>query len=247
MAPIDFTIDTQFALAITANNATMQAGSNPPVLSYDATAEVDVQVAALKTLFQYHTDSTDLTDDLPDDLLYKVVYTNISNTAASTFGSIDLNSNIFVTNNYIQTNRDEVSHDYIKYIASSTFGTHLGVDLFNNEVTFRSDLQLLFSASLNTKLLECATSDTNAGKEFVADATASASQVIMEQIFKSALGSTRFSSLESAGAGWYYMPFMSGDSVTFVLSIDANPVQKDRTGVGAIPVRKYAIKMNIIA
>ena len=126
----------QLDVDVTSSSATL-SGTISTEFTGDATVNVNVPLATIKELFQYQTDSTDVTDAVADDIKFRSVYS-----ANSLPLGIDINSSAPVVSGSIDSvaTNNNLTYDYIRYLAHNLFNTHLGVDLFNNEETLRSSL-----------------------------------------------------------------------------------------------------------
>lgn len=107
---------------------------NPEFTQWDATAQCDVPLSAIKNMFAFQSDHFDVNDISADDIRFYVDNDNIP--------LLDLSSNIVFSGpviNVSQTNNplvgDELllQKDYVRHLASKLFNTAYAVDLFINE------------------------------------------------------------------------------------------------------------------
>lgn len=241
----------------------------------DAVAEFYVKTLDLQNLFMIQTDSDDVdtitngTDTkyfvrkslLPSDLVLNPCHAWVSTNAIATADRLGV----------ISDNRELVKHDFIRHIAKSLFNTHLGVDLFTNEDTVKYDLAYkghneawkngvlssinnVSDVSLNvTTFAGKYGTDATYGKYLTNDASGSNNlcRELLRQIGYVApnrlatLGSTA-SIVVDASNGYYKMPFLDGDSISFVLTINAAPNQHLLVNKAtAVPSRTYRIRLNV--
>lgn len=222
--------------------ALRESGTSP--LSGDVTAKVDVSVSVLQNLFQFQTDSADITNANNNDIKYKVEYT----TSTEPLG-IDLDTKTEVTvNAYASTGDVHVTYEWVRHLAHELFNTHFGADLFSNELELRTALNSSFKTNFNTKLLSLATLD---GNQIILDAgtsTNNPSLKLLDQISQNA--PSRLNDITPYRIGetdWYKMPILVNDKLYFVLTISAAADQEVLTSVSAIGDRTYLIEINVVA
>jgi hypothetical protein len=154
-----------------------------------------------------------------------------------------------------------VAHDFVRYLAEKLFGTHYGVDLFNNEVNLLKDLRTICDDSSSghtwydivSKITAVGTSGTNAnivgtdGSKYMTNADITTSNLcreLLQQLIGSAL--PRFSSvLPTDGA--QPLPFEADDSISFKLTIAPAPGQENLTNVAAFSARSYEIRLVMVS
>ena len=235
---------SQLDVDVTSSDATL-SGSVSQEFTGDATVNVNVPLSTFKELFQYQTDSTDVADDVADDVKFRSVYS-----ANNLPLGIDINSSAPVVSGSIDTiaTNNNVTYDYVRYLALNLFNTHLGVDLFNNEQTLRSSLNDNFKVNLNSVLVAL-------NNEGITDQSGTApSRTVFNQLI--ANKPSRFNDItlnKSAlvdGKQWYYTPCVIGDKVYFRLTVSPAQDQQKLTAPlsdTVIPNRTYLICANIIA
>ena len=249
--------------------------ASPIVPTTDAIAEFYVKTLDLQNLFMFQTDSDDIdtitnsTDTryfvrqsvLPSALILNPCHAWVSTNPVATADRIGI----------ISDNRELVKHDFIRHISKSLFNTHLGVDLFTNEDSVKYDLaykghneawkngilasiQAVGDVSLNTTTFagKYGTQETY-GKYLTNDASGSNNlcRELLKQIAFVApnrlttLGSTP-SIIVDGSYGYYKMPFLDGDSISFVLTLNAAPNQHLVVNKAtAVPARTYRIRLNV--
>ena len=133
MSNQDFYLE-QLSVSIDASTATFTDGVT---VSFDgsASAQVDVSYNVLRNLFQFSTDASDIDNTVATDILYRVSYT----TETDPLG-IDIDTNTELYSEAIQSNATDnnITYDYVRYLAKQLTNTYLGVDLFNNESELRA-------------------------------------------------------------------------------------------------------------
>jgi hypothetical protein len=230
----------QLDFGMTASSATL-SGAAPVSFSGNATADVNVSLSSIRNLFNFQSDSTDLSSAVNTDIKYRVSYSSSgdfplgihpANNTLVTVNAIDPAANIY-----------GVTHDYVRYLALRLFNTHLGVDLFANEGDLVGDLNTAFQVGFDTVLANLATSG-------VADSDGnSPAETILNNIIHSQ--QTRLSDLTQYAIdgepGWYKMPVQVGDKLYFVVTISAAANQHTLTGVSPIPDRTYLMRLTVVA
>lgn len=249
--------------------------AQPIVPTTDAVAEFYVKTLDLQNLFMFQTDSDDVdtitntTDtkyfvrqsQLPAALVLNPCHAWVSTNAIATADRLGV----------IADNRELVKHDFIRHIAKSLFNTHLGVDLFTNEDLVKYDLAYkghneawkngvlasisgVSDVSLNTTT-HAGNYGTDASYGLYLTNDASGSNNLCRELLRqigyvapnrlATLGSTP-SIVVDGSNGYYKMPFLDGDSISFVLTINAAPNQHLVVNKGtAVPARTYRIRLNV--
>jgi hypothetical protein len=234
-------------LSINSTLATLGCVPTDPFTGIDAYAELDVSASVMQTLFQFHTDASDVDDIVADDLYFKVVYTDGQSYPLST----EFLANTDVITNMINANAamNTVPYDYVRYLAQCLFNTYLGVDLFANESELRTDLDTTARAALDAKLGELAalgelnsTESSNPGFKILDQVKCNTPQRL--STIHLASGDAN---VNDGAYVWYYMPILSGDSVYFKLNVSAASGQAAEVDESiTISSRVYQIKMNVV-
>jgi hypothetical protein len=222
-------------------------------MPFDGDATVDittVSAATMRNLFTFGTDSIDINDIATEDLLYRVNWTDNSNNPLDI--DIDLLANVISGNIASGLSNQNMTYDYVRYIALKLFNTANGVDLFNNESTLRSSLKNKFNITLNNMLIELA----SLGSQTANDTTNNPVLSAMNQMIHHA--PNRFANIQndlyySQGVDLngneisvYKIPFIAGDKVYFSAIVDA--AENQHTIVNrqiTIPRRTYLIKLTL--
>jgi len=235
-------------LEITADaSLALMAGVTTAAFTGDATAELDVPLDVLRVLFQYHTDASDVDNVVSTDTLYKVVHTTTS---------VPISEN-FIINTIVTSGKQDgnavaqdLARDYVRYLANELFNTVMGVDLFDNEVELRTNLNARSRESLNAKLLELA-------DEGVLDANSSLanpSKKLLKQIINNdadRFSDSSISFINVSGLAeeqWYKMPLIAGDVICFLLHVNSAVDQKliVNSAVDDPAQYTYLIKMHAV-
>ena len=253
MPAIDFFLNAEFlstATGLTAGTVTSGTTSDDASL-YDAKAGCNISLATAQSLFQFKTDSLDMSDTASEDILYKLNYTT-----SATPLSADFVANTLMTANGITIDNatKSIPHDFIGYLAQSLFGTSKGVDLFTNEEAMVTSVQTKSVEAFDARLVELAGYGDLTYGGVKTDGTTTVtngnpSKMVFNHIMTS--DNARFADISSYKIGetdYFKMPISVGDSINFVLSITS---PNDKTIVGspgtAIANRKYQIKMTVVA
>jgi len=244
MASLDIYLPL-FSLTVTSDSATIYGETYTP-LTGDATADVDISTTLMQELFQFQTDSVDINDVSVNDIKYKVVYTP-ANPILPLGIDIDTSSNVSVdaiaSNSGLNYN---ITYDYLRFLAQSLFGTHLGVDLFNNEAAVRTALNTKFKTALNTMLV-----DDN-GVEYTYDQDSYMKSSLLQILNNAPARLTDISNNYTYGVDgvtgetWYKMPFLAGDKIYFNLTVNPAATQSADTTGAAVQPRVYLIRGTLV-
>ena len=111
-----------------------ESAYNPAFQQWDATAQCNVSLNAIKNIFAFQSDHFDVNDISANDLRFYVDSLNIPN--------LDLSFNIVYSGAVIDVNQTGgtlsgsdmlLQKDYVRHLAKKLFNTAYGVDLFINE------------------------------------------------------------------------------------------------------------------
>jgi hypothetical protein len=274
MSSVDFVLSNlDQSLTMSVSGDILKA--QPVTITADATAEFYVDTQDFQNIFMFQTDSDDVdtitneTDtkyfvrkaQVPANMVVNPCHAWVSTGAIATADRLGV----------IADNRELVKHDFIRHIAKSLFNTHLGVDLFTNEDVVKYDLAYKghneawlngVYASLNNVSDASLNVTTHAGN-YGTDASyglyltndASGNDNLCRELLKqiayvapnrlATLGSTA-SIVVDGSNGYYKMPFLDGDSISFVLTVNAAENQHLLVNSGTpVPARTYRIRLNI--
>ena len=213
----------------------------------DATVVIEVGTTAMKTVFKFVTDASDV-DDLPAaDTKYYVDAAafpkiNVAHAMADHASSADA-----IGGTYSDV-RSLMKHDFMRYVANALFNTHQGLDLVSNETAVSQDIATngseLFVSDISAAL---AAAGTEASPLTNSDATdANLSRILLRHIAASA--PTRLSDIltnvsNDNNANRNAIPFIQNDTINFHVTVNAAANQNNLTGVGAIAARTYRVML----
>lgn len=274
MSGIDFRVQA-LNVSVDATEALM-AFEDDADITADVTASFDLDVSVAQNLFRFQSDAIDVDNIVDTDLKYKVEYTTtqdanghpvplsadwLVNTQCSAGDAIYTAGTSAAANKM-------VPHEYVRYLATKLFNTHLGVDLFSNETEVREALDLDARTALDAKLGELAALESgsyvDASNVELTSGFKHPSYVILSKIIQNAperltdlsgnyliSGSADGSELTDASEyPIFKMPILVGDTIQFKMTINAHADQGklvDPNGAGvSIPARTYKIVMNVV-
>jgi len=245
-----------FASTVQMSTSGALDSSAVPALASDATAVFLVNIDHMKNVFRFQTDSADFLDADASDLKY---YVNMTNWPALNPANAMMNHSASVSPiaSGFASNKMMIAHDYTRYLAQRLFGTHQGVDLFNNEVALLQNLRTICGADAAGRTWQdivdkmTAVSTTGAAGFIVADVAGNYTtnsnnsddnlcRVLFRQLVATA--KERFSALANTSDA-QALPFQVDDVISFKVTINPAAGQHNLTGVAAIPARSYKIKM----
>lgn len=231
-----------FSVTVTSDTATIY-GETYPALTGDATVDVDIDTSLMMNLFQFQSDSTDINDVSVNDIKYRVVYSSASPILPLGV-DIDTSSNVAVgaiaSNTGLNYN---LTYDYVRFLAQSLFGTHLGTDLFNNESALRSSLNSKFKTALDDMLTtDNGVIKTSADDTYMRGALLQILNHLPERL-------SDITALEVAtvnGEKWYKIPFVAGDKIYFNLTVQPATNQSAATTGATVNNRVYLIRGTLV-
>jgi hypothetical protein len=259
MPSISFVL-SEFESSVTMGVAGAVDLSSPSITS-DAAAVIEVPLADMKAVFKYQTDSYDFTDASSADVKYYVDSASWpSLNAANAMMDHALSTSPIYSS--AAANKNLVAHDFVRYLAFKLFGTHLGVDLFNNELALLADLRSIcgYGADGNTwkeindavaKVSKSAGDHTgilgSAGSKYMTNATTTSDNLCREllmQIFQN--DKARFQSINAVDTP-QSLPLEVNDTLNFKLTVHPASGQHNVTGLAsAISERSYKIILKIV-
>jgi hypothetical protein len=271
--PIDFTLKSLNTDFTTISGEMSGDSIKPDTLDASATADIFLPLSHFTGTFKFLTDSDDINDLSNEDIRYIINNRLINDLSDNDLSNVSILGNSFVTTFPITANdsngvpfEDEkmmVDYDYVRYLASKLFNTHLGVDLFSNEVELRNSIQYIHEPTSGESLLRNKIKDIlQAGIDLMrtdgylqnksytdsCGNEVNLSRELMGQIFYA--DPQRFQDISSAsltdGSG-VAIPFIEGDTISFLIRIDAADGQESLTGIddGNIGTRTYKIRINL--
>ena len=214
-----------------------------PVASYDVSMVVYVPVADLKAAFKYLSLGDNVTEETA-----VAQYLNKSDRASQV--SIIPDSNSVYTNYAQQNTANPGELDFLKNLALKVFGAASGIDLFSNEsnvatsyknavlscgnivngfpsafAKISNDLSNNIGGVGNITVNSASSFD---GTSYTTDASANGARAALD-ILSGMLGTdpTRFTNPSSSLADF---PFVTGDEIKMIFTINSHPSQKDING-----------------
>ena len=246
-------------------------------LDASATAILYVNTADIKNVFKFQTDSTDVNNLNDADLQYYVYpdewpLLNPANAMLDDAGASNPIASADAAAVTLPANKMMVAHDFTRYLADELFNTHLGVDLFDNEVELLQSIRRACDNSaaghtlfdivnvLKNVGVDGDGSEPDAGLEgaagskYMTNSTADDAEANKKNVCRvifnqmtSANGVNRFSDIltgmVTAGTSVASLPFVTGDSISFKLIINPAEDQNDLTAINEFGSRSYEIKL----
>ena len=232
----------------------------------DADAVFYVSLSDMRSVFQFQTDSLDVTNVDTTDLKY---YTFLQNWPANLRlnpvnammddSTYSLNAKGLAQN--IPSEKMLVKHDFTRYIAENLFNTIHGVDLFANELTLLENMSYLGGdvdisgvyKSIYTSLESIKSIDNphsspelsidGSGNLYMSNATKTPNNIVRELMMQIAQRQPeRFKTIMNTD-GYQPVPLIEGDVINFTLELNAATEQELITSLPtSIPPRSYLIQ-----
>jgi len=240
-----------FSISLTSDPATINLDSYTP-LTGDAVVDVNISTTLMQGIFKFQSDSIDINDvsiniiDVSlNDIKYKIVY-SCANPILPLGIDFDTSSNVAVNaiTNKPGLNKN-LTYDYLRFLAHSLFGTYLGVDLFKNEETIRTSLNLKLKTALNNIL-------TTANEVEMNNTDSTIMRNILLQILYN--DPARVADITTLEIGvdpvtnkmWYKIPFLAGDKIYFNITIQPASNQSAATTGATVNNRVYLIRGTLV-
>jgi hypothetical protein len=225
-----------------------------------------------KAIFKFQTDSFDVSNNPTSDIKYSIDYSaftglglNPANAMMDTGASSNPIASVDANGVALDKNKMLVAHDFIRHIAKDLFGTHLGVDLFNNETELIKSVRSVCSDAtsndvmykINQTVKDVSTTSTatigglegSAGSKYMTNANttnANLCRVLFNQMIGAA--PSRFASVQGT-QNFQSLPFEVEDSINFKLTLSPASGQKllTRTAADAeVADRSYEIRLLVV-
>jgi hypothetical protein len=242
-----------------------------PTMDVSGIAEYYVKASDMRNVFMFQSDSKDINDVTNQDVKYFVrknqwpqgLVLNPCHAWVQTSKQIASSDK----SGLIPDDKQLVKHDFIRYIAKSMFNTHLGVDLFQNESELKYDLAYkghnlawdsiwnsitsISDVSLNaTTYSGLYGTDASYGYYLTNDSSNNSNicRKLLGQVVSSA--PSRLQNISSYAIdlsnGYYSVPLIDGDSISFKLTLQTAPNQHLLLN-SATPIqpRSYQIRVNL--
>ena len=266
-SPINFVL-TNFESEVTLGILANLYSESIPSITTDAKAVQYVSITNMKNVFKYQTDSNDVTNADSTDLKYYTYDTewpvlNPANAMVEAATAVAVSA----PSGALSPNKMFVAHDFTRHLADELFGTHLGVDLFNNELELLNNLREIcgsgaagntwFDITASVKKVSI-NSDADgfsglggdAGAHYMTNENKTADNLCRELLSQMiGAGPSRFAEIVATDAP-QSLPFAVGDIISFKLTVNPAEGQKLLTKTAAdadITPRSYEIKLEIVA
>jgi hypothetical protein len=257
MSNVDILFSNHLAEAFSSASTTIPSFST--TVSADATVTCTGPAAtALQNTFQFQTDS-DIATNATDDVKYYVDTSQWSTMTtdlnASTNGTISVADGGFVA-------AESISESFLRHLATGLFGTHLGVDLFNNETTVKADIVTscgTLASSIGTTISSVGVSGSDgdllgsAGSKYLDDNTTAAKNIsreLVNQLLNNSDSRARFNASNlatyavSGQTGRYKVPLIAGDTISYKVTISPHTDQDTNVPTGSsTSARSFRVKL----
>ena len=256
--------------------ASMDIKEPPSLYDVSAVAVFTVSTTDMRNVFQFRTDSLDMTNVEDSDLKYFVnmsewpsgLVINAANAALDynapnvSFGAIALSS---YNQDQYSSEKMMVKHDFVRYLALRLFGSYEAIDIFNNEAELITNLESIgdgsepghvwydISAALHRvsitgmNLNEDLTLDSSTGEYCMTNAVTTTDNLCREMFLQIAdVTPERLQSIQQTSSRQPLL-FQDGDSINFSVTFYPADNQHLLTGVNPIPSRPYQIKLYMVS
>ena len=269
MSNVDIVLsDLSFSVQMLA--ATMDSEMPPSLYDVSAVAVFTVSTQAMRSVFEFRTDSSDITNAANEDLKYFVdmaqwppIEINPANAALDyTTPSISSGAIAYYSYNQAQepfTNM-MVKHDFVRYLALQLFGSYDATDIFNNEEELVSNLEYICDGSepghvwydISYALNRVSINGTHPGLTYdtptqsycMTNDTTTRDNLCREMFLQiAAVTPERLQNVQQTTSRQALL-FQDGDSINFTVNFYPADGQEQLTGgVNPIPARPYQIKL----
>lgn len=259
-ASIDFYL-RELDLSSNAVLATIEGGEITLYPSFDDRIEFNMEVALAQNFFRFVSDSSDISDNTTDDILFRHHNAFTAN--------LPLGDKFMVRNQCVSTlahlteTHKSLPDNYLRHLALYLFNTYKGVDLFNNELNVREQLRLDTLERMEDILNALHTRDGASENALPSMATTidNPARTIFRHILKAdskrltplhpVPTSETHSKVLALNSVEYYMPLFAGDSLAFLVEVIADPTQNGvidtpLTGDILIPNHKFLVVANLV-
>ena len=250
---------------LTALNSSIQLSTSSVIPSYsqsftaDATITLNTSVSAsvLQDTFFFRTD-TDITTDA------SFVYFYVDTTKwPNKNTTLSARNGIVTSNGYVSN--DTGGKDFLRDLARQLFGTHLGADLFTNEDAVVDDINTNFDTVANNIVTLLSSIDKttgtfggmvedSSGNKYLKDVTSTSniSRELMNELMTAA--PDRFADIKlnykynsPEEDGFYKIPILAGDTITFKVTICPSTGQTAAVPTGPVSLtnRSYTVILNV--
>ena len=244
------------------NESITASGLDIPDFTETMTADATVTctgpaATVLQNTFYFQTNN-DIATSETDDVYYFVDTSQWSTMAtdlnASTNGTISTADGAFIQG-------ESISEYFLRHTANELFGTHLAVDLFNNETAVKSDITsktAIVATNIVTAISNVGITGTDsdlsgaAYSKYLNDdviTSKNVSRELMNQLLDNDSSRGRFLDLSGIEMtpgvpGTYKIPFLAGDTLSYKVTIRPNVNQdSDVPTGGTTSERSFRVKM----
>ena len=260
-----------FVLTDISSNVTMGVSGELLTETYaaltgDATAVFQISVDDAKAVFKFKTDSVNIGVDDPLMVFFvdpTVAGLDVLSNAGNATVTVGYAANSDANGSFAASEMG-VKYDYIRYLADGLFGTTFGTELFSNADAIRGSLNTILGSTgvghsgyvVNTALANVA--NTNSAAPMVAydggaettygmPSSEQGADNISRELFMQMIGHapTRFNDISDTIAP-QSLPFINGDCIEYMVTINAAANQHLLTGANPIAARNYVIRLNIV-
>jgi hypothetical protein len=242
----------------------LEAGELSNIPAFDDMIEFDMEVALAQNFFRYISDDNDHSDNVLDDVLFRLYRAQNVIDDEHPFGDKFLDrTECCSTTKYTTQVYKSLPDNQNRHVALSLFGTALASDLFENEAIVRANLEAKIKLALKNKVTQWCGRDEDDDKEYLnkADEVDNPARTILMHLF--AHESRRFSVLrrvplsltpdktKDLNSREFYMPLTSGDSIVFIVRVAVDSqqsgiIQPGANGAVTIPDVVYLLKANLV-
>ena len=270
MSSHDFVLSALSTSVTMSTQAVMDDGLASTILDSSAVAVFNINLDSVKAVFKFSSTTYDISDNLPSGEMHYFVHAdqwpvnviiNPSDSMMDKAGSVNPILTVPLATEML------VKHDFIRYLALKLFNTAMGTDLFSNESALLGDLNakgLVAWTDISKNLWEYATTKTTSAKidnmgilidpssnelcttDHFSGNTNLCRELYQQLIFTSS-GRSRFQNVVLDGNNQAPIPFIAGDSISFLYTINPIAGQNTVTGVSAFGGRSYKIKLQIVS
>ena len=270
MSGHDFVLSA-LSTSVTMNTqAVMDDGLVSTILDSSAVAVFNINLDSVKDVFKFSSTTYDISDNLPSGEMHYFVHANqwptdvIINPSDSMMdkaGSVNPILTVPLATEML------VKHDFIRYLALKLFNTAMGTDLFSNESALLGDLNakgLVAWTDISTNIWKYSSTNTTSGAidgmRILIDPSSNElcttdhltaddnlCRELYQQLIFTSSGRSRFQNVVLDGNNQAPIPFIAGDSISFLYTIHPAAGQNAVTGVSAFGGRSYKIKLQIVS
>lgn len=272
---IDFVLTHLESSATLSQLATVYNQDAMAPIVRDAAGVLYLSQTQVRDIFKFRTDAADVIDAAAEDIEYYVYddkFTELEiNPANAMMNKPESFSPIALSGKETPypDNKCLVAHDFVRHLALDLFGSHIGVDIFNNELALvqnirtkcgngEEDVMGVINAAVKKVSVTSTETDFEglageAGSKYMTNANTTAENLCRELFNQMiSLQPARFAGLDETSDDSVPrpLPFLAGDSINFKLTI--NPGENQHVfirGESGEPVasRIYEIRLKVVS